>query len=99
MTDREKFCKVAKAYISLVEKEDKIISAFENVGVYVDFEEAYNKDNYIFILENLLDDWFKDNDDKPIVEALLTIKDFGSYTTNINKTVSTAEEIYDYYKE
>ena len=98
MTDREKFCKTAKAYISLVEKEDKIISAFENVGVYVDFEEAYNKDNYIFILENLLDDWFKDNDDKPIVEALLTIKDFGSYTTDINKTVSTAEEIYDYYK-
>ena len=98
MTDKEKFCKAAKAYISLVEKEDKIISAFENVGVYVDFEEAYNKDNYIFILENLLDDWFKDNDDKPIVEALLTIKDFGSYTTNINKTVSTAEEIYDYYK-
>lgn len=98
MTDKEKFCKTAKAYISLVEKEDKIISAFENVNIYVNFEEAYDKDSYIFILENLLNDWFKDNDDKPIVEALLAIKDFGDYTININKTVSTAEEIYDYYK-
>ena len=98
MTDKEKFCKTAKAYISLVEKEDKIINAFENVNIYVNFEEPYNKDSYIFILENLLNDWFKDNDDKPIVEALLTIKDFGDYTISNDKTVSTAEEIYDYYK-